>query len=200
MSFKPIQDFEALLDDPLVPELTSWSKFINPSASTGIVASSWDGLTYAFKSALEAVFEEHFKRAHIDLLEYPLAYLARHYIELSLKSVWARCQSEGLLDSDPPWTHSLAEIWTPVRKTLVEAGISAFEDDFSKSFEKTLEHFDDVDRKSDGFRYPATNPARLRSVDSSLLAQELDRVTVFFYGLDAIMDQRQEFLQWQRDL
>ncbi len=200
MSFRPIESFEALLDDPLVSGLTPWAKFIKPNASVGNVAATWDGLTYAFKVALEAIFEEHFKRSHSDLLEYPLAYLARHYAELSLKSLWHRCRAESLLEMPIPKTHHLGSLWVPIRAALKDAEISQFDDSFSRSFEMTLNHFDELDRKSDGFRYPPSDAKSTREIDSSLLAQELDRMTVFFYGLNAIMDERQDFLRWQSEI
>src|SRR5690606_28290453 len=164
-------------------------------STQGAVANSWGGVAYAFQVALAAVCSEHARRPAQDLLQYPIAYLARHWLELSLKGLWERLRREGDLPDAPPRTHRLNRIWRPIKAVLVEKVGSALDNEFCEAVEQTFRRFDQIDQRSDGFRYPPDVSAATKEVDVDLLAQEMERADTLFCGISAILDAREELSQ-----
>jgi len=89
----------------------------------------------------------------LDLVAFPIAFLYRHYLELSLKALImdAGC----LLDrpQDPGHSHALLDLWRKLRPLLEE--ISPGESPgFLDRSEQLISEFETLDLGSYSFRYP----------------------------------------------
>ncbi|MGE4425805.1 MAG: hypothetical protein AB7G37_05050 [Solirubrobacteraceae bacterium] len=126
----------------------------------GLVWNFLDGTVHAagFKEAADALVARigERDRSH-EFLVYPIVFCYRHYLELSLKNCLRTAQRYFELGDDSAikkvlgW-HSLVEIWKQLRPLLEFRWPDKPGD--PDAVEHVLGQFDDVDERSDAFRYP----------------------------------------------
>lgn len=143
---------------------------------------------YQFHRAAEVLVSAwHASPSHV--LELPIAFVCRHYIELSLKSAWEDCGRAGYEYNDIPLTHDLSKLWKPVRSFCIEHAIFSSDDELVGKFEEVLVFLNELDQKSTAFRYPMDGQETHVVIDVPKLWQAMDLCSTFFLGLDAMTSQ-----------
>jgi hypothetical protein len=128
----------------------------------------------------------------LDALVYPIVYLYRHYVELSLKIL---IRDTGRLlgqPSEPPLNHNLRTLWSKAEQLLRQA----FPDQPTRDFAAvggTIEELAGVDPASEAFRYPLTKSgsASMPGLSHINIAQFRDRMLVverFLEGATSMVD------------
>jgi hypothetical protein len=89
----------------------------------------------------------------LDTWLYPIVFLYRHYLELRLKELIV--QGSALIEVPPnlKLNHDLGELWKSVRKILVTVWSNESTAELD-AVEKCIAELCEVDKKSEGFRYP----------------------------------------------
>ena len=147
--------------------------------------SDWNARAWGFKRAADIL------TAHVlatvrggDLVIYPIIFLYRHQLELSLKEIIL--QGNGLLDEPIKFKaiHSLRDLWRDCRTVLERIDVS-IDIPEAEPVESCIMQLDQLDPQSMSFRYPVTKagvptlPASLKSVDLQNLKKTMDRMTLF---------------------
>lgn len=129
--------YNAVISQPGPYQLTKWQLYA-------------DGYRMAAEDLCNLVLETE---KSIDFYVYPIIYLYRHYIELRLKEILDH--SSQLLDEDfdLPKTHDIKVCWTKVRKTIISIWPEEEEDTLNE-METLIDAINNIDKKSDAFRYP----------------------------------------------
>lgn len=160
-----------MTDDDDHEEIT-WQKkplsFLGPGvdwwhdANVGWVQSrkNFFGYVEGYRRAAVTLFEslEHTRQSP-EYMVWPLAFLWRHFIELSLKDIIA---TGRLLQGDEwrfPVHHRLGKLWKKARKVISEVPLDEF-----KHVEASIREFEKLDPTASGFRYPLGK----NGVDASL--------------------------------
>ncbi len=153
-------------------------------------------------------------RSHQDALVFPIVFLYRQYLELSLK----RLIREGnwLLGIPSKWgevgyptdgkSHNLLVLWKECKKVLELVGTNYAElkiaDQDLKTIEDLLTQFSQQDPGSDASRFPTdkkNNPSlpNLRTINVRNLATVMAKIASFF---DAIATAVSVYLDWKREM
>ena|ERR1035441_5601401 len=147
--------------------------------------TDWNARACGFKRAAD-ILASHVLATYTagDLLIYPIVFLYRHQLELSLKEIILRANQ--LLDEPVRFraVHSLRELWEDCRTALESAGfpVNIAETEY---FEACIEQLDRLDPHSMSFRYPVTKtgaptlPPSLQSIDLQNLQTVMDRMCFF---------------------
>ncbi len=146
--------------------------------------SDWNARAWGFKKAAD-ILTNHIQKSIIygDLVVYPIVYLYRHHLELSLKDIIIR----GNYLLDKPITlkfdHSLNKLWNYCQTILPQIGIPTDIPE-AKPFKDCLKQLDQVDSQANAFRYPVTKNEKptllnLDSVDLNNLRIVIDRMSFF---------------------
>lgn len=161
------------------------------NACLGFTRDQWFGLTEGFRRAGDVLVQQAIdKRSDLDFLIYPIAFLYRQAIELSLKHVVT--VGSQLLDQEPgvKWHHDLAPLWTRCRGLIEEI----FPDEPKADLDavgEVVDQFVARDPRSTSFRYPDPNAAPER-IDVLNLGEVVNRT---FALLDACASQIREYQQ-----
>ncbi len=154
--------------------------------------SDWNARAWGFKRAADIL------AAHVlatfgggDLVIYPIVFLYRHQLELSLKEIILK--GNELLDEPIKFraTHPLHDLWNDCRTVLERIGVS-IDIPEAEPFEACITQLDGLDPQSLSFRYPVTKtgtsalPASLESVDLQNLQTVMERMSLF---LDIIREE-----------
>lgn len=133
-----------------------------------------------------------------EYLVFPLAFLWRQHIELSLKNVIALGRQLAGDPSGHPKGHKLPELWLEARKHIC-AG-AAEEPEECVHVDAAISELHQVDPGSDGFRYPTAvdgvTPSLLKSpdlVNLSVLHESMRAVANFLSCVDTEFKQRLEY-------
>jgi hypothetical protein len=109
-----------------------------------------------YKRAGDSLIEELRKEPRvlgINYLVFPVVFLYRHFVELSIKDVIAHGNYLSTMRSEFPTNHDLLPLWTEARKVLAPFGGCRTED--LDAVESIIAELDRIDPKSFSFRYPA---------------------------------------------
>jgi HEPN domain-containing protein len=115
---------------------------------------SWYVYTEGYRRAADCLIQQLMRSRHeIDFLVYPIIFLYRQYLELSLK-VMIR-DAEEVLDHEegPPRTHDLRQLWSRCRKRI-EKALDTVSSDELNVIDNCIQQFSALDSSSEGFRYP----------------------------------------------
>ncbi len=108
----------------------------------------------AYRFAAEALFDRHVeKRVTNNYLIFPLAFLWRHYLELSLKALHTLLPDVGGYSprGDFEDGHNLVALWTPLAEHFRGRGFNKNE---IRNVDAVIRLLHEVDPGGDGFRYP----------------------------------------------
>ena len=164
--------------------------------------ASDDAIATGFKAAADRVVESLTTSdtpRHPDQFFFPVAYLYRHYIELSLKYIIRGGQELGLvtIDSKELTGHNLHVLWNKARAVLEALWPKAPRDDLVP-VEQVILEFHKMDRTGQEFRYARSrngcrhleNAPKL--VDLANMKDVMDRLSNFLegcgYGVAAACD------------
>lgn len=142
-------------------------------------------------------------RQHLDALIYPIVFLYRQYLELSLKLILFYVRA--LLDEkgDVPGTHNLLALWETCQKGIARVSDGSLRK-HCEVLDQAIRQFAVVDPSSFMFRYPVDRqgtpveigPERMNVLH---LKEEMANVAlateVISGGLSARVDLRNEFAQ-----
>ncbi len=127
-----------------------WLDSRDPSKGFG----GWALYTTGFKRAADELVRhlgEESSAAHLpEFVAYPIAFLYRHYLELRLKQILWSTQAATI-----PKKHELMVLWRKVLERLKD--FHPQDGYFSSDYERVtqlLRPFDELDPRSEGFRYP----------------------------------------------
>jgi hypothetical protein len=145
----------------------------------------WNARAWGFKRAADIL------AAHVlatfsggDLVIYPIIFLYRHQLELSLKEIIVK--GNELLDEPIKLKtiHPLRDLWSDCRTVLERLDVSIDIPEV-EHFEACISQLDRLDPQSMSFRYPVTKtgvptlPATLKSVDLQNLQKTMDKMALF---------------------
>lgn len=172
---------------------TTWEQFHKPSRYP-TTRNGFEYIAYSFGRASEELIER-WKNTRSDVFEYPIAFLCRHRIELSLKSLWVTCRAIGFSVDGPDGVHTLPKLWHPVRDFCVAINVLQSSDEFLDGFDRFLEYLDGIDGNSTAFRYPLKGTFGIElAVDVEALERSIEASDVFFFGLNEMLAQYRDFL------
>lgn len=136
-----------------------------------VLGMSLSAYAAAYRSAAEQLFDGYVARGVTDnFMVFPLAFLWRHYLELTLKALWEVMPSAP----DFPNEHSLLKLWEPIEKYVVARWPASGENGFVASAIKKVH---EVDPDGDGFRYPMrrNRSPNLTKLPQAVNVEEFDR-------------------------
>ncbi|MCI5098870.1 hypothetical protein [Phaeobacter italicus] len=116
---------------------------------------------------------------------YPILYLYRHFLELSLKEIVHLFGKD--VQVNPDWmSHSLVTQWQKVQKIVEEFGVQG-DTNADRKVNSVIEQFNGVDQDSTAFRYatrPSGEPMKLKveSIDIVRLSRDMDELYNYFQG------------------
>ncbi|KXF90324.1 hypothetical protein [Phaeobacter inhibens] len=125
---------------------------------------------------------------------YPILYLYRHFLELSLKEIVLWFGSD--VQVDPDWrSHSLVKQWQKVRKIMEEFGVQG-DTNADKKVNSVIEQFNGVDQDSKAFRYSTQSSGepmelRVKDIDVVRLSRDMDELYNYFQGTVGYLDSLQ---------
>lgn len=147
--------------------------------------SDWHARAWGFKRAAD-ILAEHVLANWTggDLMIYPIIFLYRHHLELSLKEIIIK--GNELLDEQIKLknVHSLCELWSDCRTVLQRIDV-AIDIPATEAFEANIRQLDQIDPESMSFRYPVTKngtptlPTSLDSVDLQNMQKVVHRMSFF---------------------
>jgi hypothetical protein len=138
-------------EDKLFTTADDWT-----NACLNFFHKGWTLYARGYKNAADILVEHIERRQHghpQDLLVYPIIFLYRQYLELSLKDLIN--QARQYLDDPTPFplTHRLDELWQIFDK-LLEQISPDYRAQYRKDTGRLIEEFAQVDPSSMSFRYP----------------------------------------------
>jgi len=138
------------------------------------------------------------RAAGIDYLVYPMIFLYRHFVELSLKDIIA---TGSHLEGGPgafPAGHGLSELWAQAR-CLIERIEGAYVKSDLDAMAPLIAEFARIDGGGTAFRYPLGrdgNPSLpgIQTLDLAAFHQGIEKMAAFFDGC------RSQFGEYERNL
>ena len=85
---------------------------------------------------------------------YPIMFLYRHYTEIAFKELLALCGMTSLVSGTNISGHDLRALWSKVLECVEAVQGADARQDFQTTFEQSIELFERLDPRGDGFRYP----------------------------------------------
>jgi hypothetical protein len=146
-----------------------------------------------------------------DFLVYPIVFLYRHHIELTLKSIIG--VSISLLDCtlsekdhDTLCRHDLAKLWNMARPLLNPicelGGSSALPSNDLKGIDSYIAQLHKYDRNGESFRYATNKPKSLKTIGAPSLPPDLKHINIrdFALALEKLPDYLDALDMWFGDL
>ncbi|WP_413710957.1 hypothetical protein [Rhizobium sp. Rhizsp82] len=149
-------DFQAIVESQLADGISPRMRpflIARPRGST--YEQTWEYYAFAYENAFEAL-AQHYCRVYPkqQYLLIPLVQLARHSIELSLKSAIDEC-TYFLSKPRTQSSHNLLHLYDSLNQILLELGMIDEDDEWTKSSRRFLVHISEVDPRGMTFRYPS---------------------------------------------
>lgn len=165
---------------------------------SGVPARYIDGYLRAADRLVEHVAESN--RDH-DILVYPISFLYRQHIELTLKQIIVA--GKELLDEgfDHPLTHNLLDLWGIAKGLVRKIWKDRNDPDEFSLIDHFLSEFSSVDRDSMAFRYPQTRTGEhslpdIYHINLYHLAECVHSSTAFLDGTASAIS---GFVNWKRE-
>ena len=167
--------------------------------------TSWYTYAEGYKRAAEAVIDHvAATRMMQDALVYPVLFLYRQYLELTLKILIADAEELAQIDGPPARGHDLNALWARCKQAVVR--VMRELDDHSVDLSiiaNCVLQFQEADPSAQGFRYPEHHdgsPIRHAASHVNLrhLRDEMDNagrvLDALLTGFSVYVDQRREML------
>lgn len=166
-------------------------------ACVGWLKHDWHGHAYSFRRSAEIIYENASRSTgELDTAFLPMAFLWRHYVELTLKRKIALLQSLLDLPLELMRTHKIDVLWRAFRPLAESAHPHEPVADLD-NVEATLRQLDALDPNAEDFRYPVrmNGAPTLEGVDRVDLVQFHDAMVRAANWLDAGFDMIDDELQ-----
>jgi hypothetical protein len=168
------------LRGPRLPWPDGSERVFNGETARGALVArrSW-GMTLrayaiAYRRAAETLFDAHVSKRMVDnFIVFPLGFLWRQYVELTLKCLLSMIPYDGAERAlgEFPNGHCVWQLWEPVREYLEKWS----------PHDRDRAHVDDVirqlheaDPNGDGFRYPVSSKRRDRKTTLTKVPAQVD--------------------------
>lgn len=147
-----------------------------------------------FKSAADKIIEGIDMDRNPDVYFFPVAYLYRHYLELTLKNIVDIGRKAGAITvpQEQLRTHNLHELWNLARKLI--GGVSSEEDMMAiDAIQSVILEFHQLDERGDAFRYSTDNRGNRHLINApewislATLKNTMDAVANFLEAAEAII-------------
>jgi hypothetical protein len=160
----------------------------NPREMTGYIIG--------YKDAAEALFE-HAKTVGSlpDFLLFPIAFMWRHAIELSLKEIIAMGRVLGSRPWGFPEHHRLADLWTEAKPLVISTGPQGHVGPEVANVEANILELETIDPSAQGFRYPVARnggpglQGGPTTLSLRLLHDAMQAVTNLLEGVSSVLQQ-----------
>jgi hypothetical protein len=149
-----VETFDELLDLSEFDGQSLVAKYIHHGGDTNTYATTWEFVAYTYSRAFDALARQAFGAGHRGAtLSIPLFFLARHSIELALKSAILE-YSETDEETKPKLDgHDLVALWKQLSAYMERWGSPAA-DDWGIIVSAQIADIQEVDPRGDRFRYP----------------------------------------------
>jgi hypothetical protein len=141
---------------------------------------AWYDYINGYKDAADALLK-HADATNVRKLGYPIVFLYRQHLELSLKSLVRDC-SDFLGESAPQTNHhDLGRLWTTCQGFIARISPGASDNDEMHHVTRLLNDFCDIDRRSDAFRFPEDKAGQLHpsaDVDLQVMKDAIDKIAL----------------------
>jgi hypothetical protein len=183
--------FDELLDMSEFDGQSMVAKYIHHGGDINNYATTWEYVAYTYSRAFDELARKAFEAGHRGSnLSTPLFFLARHSIELALKS--AILEYAETDDVAPEIDgHDLVSLWKQL-SDFMERWRTPATDDWGIIVAKKIADIQEVDPKGDRFRYPTDikgKPFELTHVELEGLIRAHSSVTTY---LDACAQMHSE--------
>ena len=165
-----------------------------------------------YKEAADVIVDQA-QEFGVDLAVYPVMFLYRHYLEISLKYIFIVLRRYFEESSDLPGHHKLDVLWNDVRSLMEREWNSTDYKDYYDAIEARIKEFHQIDKGSFSFRYPITkdnlsslsnipNPNRTGNPSINLLQVKeiVHEMAGFLTGavdmIDSYQTTKQDYLKW----
>ena len=181
----------------------------------GDIDSQFYGYIKGYKESADRLVEYALQSKNIAILDtyiFPIIFLYRQFIELSLKSLYLQYSEESMPDKMKiikQVNHDLAKMWSNLKPVLLEASDSDEEKDSINNVEDYILQYHEFDKTSFRFRYPIDkdyNPCIKgeHRIDILNLKERMTELDNFFSGadgkLDFLKECKYEHLQYLKEL
>jgi hypothetical protein len=177
--------FDELLDLSEFDGHSQIAKYIHKDSGINTYVSTWEYVSYsygrAFNELARKVFEEG--RREGGNLWMPLFFLARHSIELDLKSTIVEYANTDYLKPDLTG-HNLLRLWDQLAGYMGRWGVPA-DDDWGRLVRQLILDIQEVDPRADRFRYPIDfrgKPFQPKWVEIEGLIRAHNSITMYLDG------------------
>lgn len=150
--------------------------------------------------ALANEYERH-------ILIFPVAFLYRHHLELSLKDLIQTAHSLASGQPRSPKGHVLAILWEELKTTLGSLDESPKQDDLD-AVGSYIEQLNRVDKAGQAFRYATSNEgaphlSQFNALDVRVLSEAMERLAGYLSGigwrLNLLSDHKEEMLSYKQE-
>ena len=167
-----------------------------PVAFRAFTNPVWIGYVEGYKTAADHLYE-HCIKHHQDTIVYPVVFLYRMHIELSMKQIISLLNQLYGLNLPIERTHPLGKIWVTIEQAILSKRPYMKGTEYNDKINKCIELINKLDNQSTAFRYP---PNELVDVDIEHYEQfDLktyhDILTGASMELDTIASQLQSAIQ-----
>jgi hypothetical protein len=141
------------------------------------------------------------------ILIFPVAFLYRHHLELSLKDLIQTAHSLASGQPKNPKGHVLANLWEELKTMLGSLGESPKQNDLD-AVESYIEQLERVDKAGQAFRYAASNEgtphlSQFNALDVRVLSEAMERLAGYLsgisYRLNLLLDHKEEMLGYKQE-
>ena len=128
----------------------------NPSwRDNAFVEPDWRLYVLGYREAADSIVDQA-QEFSVDLLVYPVMFLYRHYLEISLKHILIVLRRYFEESSELPDHHRLDKLWDEVRSLMEKKWNTIAHMADYDAIEARIIEFHEVDKSSFSFRYPVT--------------------------------------------
>lgn len=139
--------------------------------------------------------------AILDTYVYPIIFLYRQFVELSIKSIYLLYSEDDIgtkIQSIDKVSHDLKESWKKMLPILSNACSTDEEKDMIQVVGDYILQFHAFDQSSFTFRYPIDKKLNRtikgeQRIDIGNLKERMDELSNFFGGIDGLLDQIKEW-------
>jgi hypothetical protein len=186
-----LSPYEKIVTDSLEKVSGPFRAYLTHSSHEYWQSTRWSYFAYGYSEAFGVLANEVIRAfPNRDYLMMPLLLLARHSVELSLKSA-IRFYSQKLYEACSSDGHSLIQLWGELQRLLVVAGYP-IDDDWTVACGKHVDHLHQFDPSGDRFRYPESlkgEPYRHTLADIEGLVTAHANLTLYCEAAESMLDE-----------
>lgn len=165
----------------------------------GNINSQFYGYIRGYKRSADTLVEFALASNRIEILDtyiFPVLFLYRQFIELSLKSLYLEYADKSMhekIQTIKQVSHNLAQMWNKLKPTLIDVSNNKSEEEIVNVVESYIMQYHNFDKGSFKFRYPIDKDANPlikgeERIDLVNLKERMTELDNFFSGADGHLD------------